>query len=160
MRITFEEASRVLAYNSETGELRWLVGGSGKRAGDIAGTPHNKGYWAIEVAGFGYLAHRLAWLLVHGVWPAGQIDHINGDRRDNRLANLREVTNAQNAQNKRKARSDNVSGLMGVRRMGGKWQARIMTNGKSTCIGVFETAEAASLAYINTKRATHEMGTI
>lgn len=158
--ITFEEASAILRYEPETGLLFWKVGGSGRRAGDIAGFRHNRGYWSLESGGKGYLAHRIAWLLIHGVWPEKEIDHINGVRDDNRLINLREVTGAQNCQNKRKPRRDNTTGLLGVRPMGRKWQARIMTNGKAAYLGTYETPQLAAEAYLQAKRIQHETGTI
>jgi hypothetical protein len=98
--------------------------------------------------------------MTHGDWPSGQIDHINGDRTDNRLCNLRAVSNAQNAQNKRGARSDNKAGVIGVRAVGNSWQARITTGGKTSYLGCYSSPEQASAAYLGAKRAMHEMGTL
>lgn len=158
--LTLEEVRELLSYDPMTGDLRWLIGGNGRRVGKVAGSRHNRGYRSIEIAGNGYLAHRVAWLLVHGSWPEDLIDHINGNRADNRLCNLREVSNSLNCQNQRKARRDNTTGLLGVRRLGAKWQARIMTDGKSTHLGTFPTPELAADAYVKAKRIHHTTGTI
>jgi len=60
-----------------------------------------------------YAAHRVAWFLHHGAWPMGEIDHINGNAQDNRIANLRDVTHKENTRNM-KRRSDNTSGITGI----------------------------------------------
>lgn len=148
-----------LSYCAQTGQFRWLTGRRGL-PGTTAGCRMNRGYWAISIDGKSYLAHRLAWLITYGIWPEGQIDHINGDRADNRLCNLRAVSNAENAQNKRRARSDNDSGLLGVRQLGSRWQARIMKAGKAIHLGAYETKEAAHAAYLAAKRQLHEACTI
>ena len=92
-------------------------------------------------------AHRLAWFYVYGSWPNDQIDHINRNKTDNRIANLREVTNKQNQQNASK-RSDNTSGHPGVSwyKRDSKWQARIKHNQKDTHLGYFENLEEAIAA--------------
>ena len=151
----------VLSYDRSNGALTWVIDAAPNApAGSVAGCRMNKGYWAVSLLGRSYLAHRLAWLHVHGDWPKHQIDHINGDRGDNRLCNLRETTNATNAQNKRFARSDNKCGLLGVRQLREKWQARIMKDGKATHLGSFDTKEAAHAAYVAAKRQLHEACTI
>jgi hypothetical protein len=104
-----------------------------------------------------YRAHRLAWLYVHDVWPDDQIDHINGCRDDNRIANLREVTNAQNMQNLHRPHSRNTSGYLGVHfvRERNRWGAQIRDNGRKRNLGHFATAEEASAAYLAAKRELH-----
>lgn len=102
-------------------------------------------------------ASRLAWLYVHGEWPNGQIDHINGDHTDNRIANLRVLSNAENCRNKSRARKTNSSGLLGVShdKRVGKYRARIMVDGRMTSLGYYDTPEAAHAAYLEAKRTMH-----
>jgi hypothetical protein len=100
-------------------------------------------------------AHRLAWFYVHGRWPNPGIDHINGQKGDNRICNLREANSSQNAQNQT-LRKDNVCGHPGVQAMGGKWRARIRLNGISHELGYYEDIEDAAFAYSEAKLALHK----
>jgi len=94
-----------------------------------------------------YQAHRVIWAMFHGEWPMNQIDHINGDRSDNRILNLREADFFQNSQNA-KIRRDNTSGYPGVTfsKDRNQWTARICINGKKIYLGYFLTAELATEA--------------
>jgi hypothetical protein len=153
----------LLHYDPETGIFtRKVITTNRVKVGDVAGSPNQKGYINIMVCGRLHPAHRLAWFYVHGVWPKGQIDHINGIRDDNRIANLREATNSQNKQNMRTARADNESGLLGVRwhKRDRRWHARIMVDGAPKHIGSFGTSEEAQAAYMAAKRRLHEFGEI
>jgi hypothetical protein len=142
----------VLNYDPRTGVFRWAERPSPRvRVGDVAGTVNGHGYLNIGFDGRTYKAHRLAWLYVHGEWPVGQIDHRNGDRTDNRLANLRVVTNAENLRSARRARSDSATGLVGVSRAGGRYRARMMVNGQSRSLGTYDTPEQAHAAYLAAK---------
>lgn len=91
-----------IAYDADTGAFTW-TGNAPKRSpvrpGELAGWVAFNGYRYIGIGGVQFLAHRLAWLYVHGVWPTEQIDHIDGDRLNNRVANLREAANRQNSNN-------------------------------------------------------------
>jgi hypothetical protein len=149
--LTAETLRDLVSYDSATGEFRWRIRRSQSvRAGDRVGYPvaSTGGYWMTEICGKAYLLHRLAWLYISGNWPKDQIDHINGVRTDNRLANLREATHAGNCRNS-KTRSDNRSGFRGVswHPRTRKWQARICSNGGDIYLGIFDTPEAASAAY-------------
>lgn len=160
-RALWDRVCDLLTYEPALGFLFWRRDvGSSAKAGEVAGWLHNRGYWAVSIDGRNYLAHRVAWLITTGGWPHSQIDHINGNRLDNRRSNLREVTNAENAQNKRRARSDNKSGVIGVRQLRQKWQARIMVAGKAKCLGTYATKDQAAAAYIDCKRQLHQKGTI
>jgi len=111
--MTYEEADALFIYDPETGLLTYRVSRSRARAGAEAGSMSGTRYRQVEVENCGYLVHRVAWLLSTGAWPVHGLDHINGDRLDNRLTNLRDVpqrTNARNAANNRR----NKSGVSGV----------------------------------------------
>lgn len=94
------------------------------------------------------MAHRVAWMMTHGAWPECHIDHIDGNRSNNRISNLRQADPVQSAHN-RKGRSDSGSGIIGVKKIrdGAKWEAKIETNGVKTYLGRFDTANEASAAY-------------
>lgn len=112
--------------------------------GSIAGVKHVKGYLTISYKGKGYLAHRLAWLLYYGEWPEKQIDHINHDKKDNRIKNLRCVSNFDNHRNMPRQKN-NKSGVTGVfwyeRYM--KWTAYIKVSGHRKHLGYFELFDDA-----------------
>jgi hypothetical protein len=161
-RLTPDRLRELLAYNPSTGAFTWRTRRNQHvAAGDSAGRLHANGYIYISVDGREYLAHRLAWLHATGQWPREQIDHIDGDRASNVLANLREVSNAVNQQNQRRARRDNKSsGLLGVKRNRKRWKASIQIDGKQRVIGTFDTPEQAHAAYIEEKRRVHPGGTL
>lgn len=155
--MTFERARAVFAYDPETGVITWAK--AGKKAGTIAGHANKTiGYRTLWADGRAYLAHRVAWLLTHGEWPAGEIDHRNGNRSDNRLSNLRCVTKQVNCQNLRRAPSHNTSGYLGVTfcKCTGRWRAQIVINKKHIAIGRYDSPEMAYAAYVAAKRHMHE----
>lgn len=146
--LTAEYLRSVLHYEPETGIFTRKVSTSNSvKVGDAAGSQSGRGYLNITVGSRLYRAHRLAWLYVYGNWPEDQLDHINRDRADNRIENLREVTNKQNHQNSGKRR-DNTSGHPGVcwHKQRSKWVARIMHNQKQIHLGLFTDIEEAIAA--------------
>jgi len=119
-------------YDPATGSFHWRVTSSNRApAGSKAGAKGANGYIYIRFDGKMVLAHRLAWFHIHGVWPKDLIDHINGNRADNRLQNLREASLSQNAANG-KVRSTNSSGIAGVSWDKSKngWVASITVDGR------------------------------
>lgn len=119
-----------------------------------------KGHVQIRVDGRLYLAHRLAWLYVYGFIPNGDIDHINGNRSDNALSNIRIGTHAQNMQNRRTPSHGSKTGFLGVSPTGRRYQARIGNGPYELYLGSFDTAEEAHAAYLKAKRELHEFCTI
>lgn len=156
-----EEMKLWLGYDAETGVLTWLQSSAARiHAGDVAGHRNVLGYRTLNFKGRRYQAHHVAWAFHHGRWPAGILDHINGERDDNRVSNLREVTASENAQNKRRARSDNSTGVLGVTRNYKRFRAQIGVGGKLVNLGSFATVEEASAAYLAAKRELHSGNTL
>lgn len=147
--------SEVLEYCKENGVLRWKEKRGRVNIGDIAGCVKNDGYRWLRVGQKTYSAHRIAWFLSFGDWPKNEIDHINGDKDDNRISNLRDVDKSTNMQNCRKPNTINSLGILGVSRRGSRFRATIRHGGKSIHIGYFNTADAAHHAYIKSKRNLH-----
>lgn len=158
---TAERVRELLDYEPKTGLLRWRVRKSSRSPiGSIAGSLSDQGYILIRVDWRACRAHRLAWLYTHGVWPTGDIDHINGVRNDNRLTNLRDVPHRINQQNTRMSKRTAKSGFAGAYPHQGKFKSSIQIDGKGLHLGVFDTAEQASLAYFEAKRRLHEGCTV
>jgi len=156
--MTAQQLREILHYSPETGVFtRKVPTGMNTHAGEVAGGMHVNGYWNIRVCGHRYPAHVLAWLYVHGTYPADCIDHINGNRSDNRIANLRAATKAENAQNY-KTRKDNTSGATGViwHKRTGKWTAALSINKKNTHLGLFDSFEEAKAVRDAAKRNFHK----
>jgi hypothetical protein len=149
-------AKQVLHYSPDTGEFTWLKSQGRQKAGTVAGTTRGI-YKYIRVNNSVRLAHRAAFAWVYGYWPPQHVDHINGDKRDNRIVNLRAATNKQNSANSPR-RKDNTSGFKGVRRArtAGKWWAQIYADGRLRYIGTYDTPEEAHGAYL--KAAEIEFG--
>jgi len=147
MELTQERLKEVLSYSPDSGVFVWIKNRFGVIVGRVAGNVSgNRGYRRIKIDGRLYLAHRLAWLYMHGEWPKDEIDHINISRDDNRICNLREATRLQNSRNK-KLRSDNSTGMKGVYWHGQskKWQASAGLDGKLIYLGLFDDYELADL---------------
>lgn len=159
--LTAAQARALFSYNPQTGKLvllnrprelfpsdkewkRWNSRSSGTEAGAVK---RSSGYRMVCVFGREYRAHRIIWLMQTGEWPESDIDHINGVRHDNRLANLRAVSHATNLRNQSR-NSRNTSGFAGVSWHKGaeKWSAQIKVNGKKVHLGLFATAECAAQA--------------
>ena len=157
--ITQKRLQELLDYNESSGEFFWkrTMGGKAK-SGDRAGMKLPKGYIFLKVDQVNYLAHRLVWLYFYGVMPVKLIDNINGRRDDNRISNLREADHSLNGQNMRSARSDNKSGLLGVRLAGNRFYAVIRPHkgAKQISLGGFGSAVEAHAAYLKAKRRFHQ----
>ena len=152
-QLTQTELMRLVTYDAKTGHFTRTVG---KRAGNLVGTITSNGYTHIFLAGKSYNAHRLAWLYVYGVWPKDQIDHLNHDRSDNRISNLRAVTCAINHQNRRRI-TKSKSGVLGVtwHARDTRWQAHIEINAKARHLGSFVCLGMAIRARLNAEKIHH-----
>lgn len=150
-----------LDYDPDTGGLtwrhheampkKWNTRWAGKKAFTSVGS---HGYHQGFVDYKHHLAHRIAFAVYYGQWPSDMIDHINGKRADNRIANLREATAADNQHNRSKSKN-NTSGFKGVTRIGSGWMAQIKINGKKHYLGTFTTPEGASVAYAAAANRMH-----
>lgn len=139
-----------LRYDLETGDFHWRRTRCGpRRNSTVAGCLNSQtGYINIALDLKRYQAHRLVWLYNYGVFPEGDLDHINRNRADNRLSNLREATRTQNLRNS-SIRSNNTSGYKGVTWVSekGKWRAQIFNSYKIHHLGYFDDIEKAAQAY-------------
>ena len=171
INITFNYLNQFLSCDAGNGKLFWISrdreffgldrifkSWNTRFAGrEVARRKDTKGYWQVVIAGRPLQAHRVVWMMVnqqdipHGL----QIDHINGLKDDNSPSNLRLATVSQNNRNA-EVRSDSVSGFKGVSRDLNKWRARIQIDGKTKCLGRYDTIEEASEAY--TREADREYG--
>lgn len=155
--LTQELLKKILHYNRVSGLFTWKKRGRGRTFGKAVGCIISKGYVHIWISGQSYKAHRLAWLYIHGKFPENDIDHINGIRDDNSLANLRACTRAENCRNQRKG-INNTSGFKGVYlcKRSNKWFAQIRCRGKAIYLGIFDDKKEAALAY--NKKALNVFG--
>lgn len=148
--LTQDYLKELLSYYPEYGMFTWNVARSNRiKVGDIAGCyEKGVGYIIIRIDCVNHRAHRLAWLYIYGYMPDKFVDHIDLDKSNNKLRNLRLVDSVQNNMNM-PTRSDNTSGYRGVHwnKQCNKWQAIIQKNGVIKHLGLFSSAEDAALAY-------------
>jgi len=135
-----------LDYDILSGNLIWKKRKYRAPAGSIAGAKDGKGYLVIKLNQRCYRAHRLVWFWVKGTWPTLWLDHINGNKTDNRIENLREATIKQNGWNRTKSKQ-NTSGYKGVTKDKKKWAAQTIRSGKHIVFGYFNTPEEAYECY-------------
>lgn len=141
-----------LSYNPMRGELRWKKSPGPKApVGGIAGTRTTDGYLSFRLKRMHFKCSIVAWALYHNRWPSGLIDHKDGDTANNRIENLREVTNGQNVYNQLPRSTSGYKGVY-VRPENGTYRASIHLDGKNKSLGTFTTAEAANAARIKAEK--------
>lgn len=164
--LTAARLRELYSYDPDTGVFKRLRPVGGARPSHPSGVGAvSEGYLKIRVDGRYYPAHRLAWLYQYGEWPKHHIDHINGIRDDNRIANLRDVSVLTNAENLHAARVDSITGFLGVSRSRtGKFTAVIRTHlaGRQVqlYLGAYDDPETAHGVYLDAKRKLHSGCTI
>ena len=145
-----------LHYDPKTGVFTWKVNTTrNDQIGKVAGNVNARGYRSIWINGLQFLSHRLAWAMSYGEWPTLDIDHINQNKSDNRICNLRHASRSENMFNRGKNKN-NTSGIKGVTfcKCTGMWRAQLTINFKRVNIGRFKTKEEAAEAY-NQKAKEH-----
>lgn len=139
-----------MAYDPEAGVFLWRKSRKGSaQAGCVVGYLHESGYWKVNIGKEPYMCHLLAWFVTYGEWCPGQIDHINRDKTDNRIENLRKATLSQNSANK--PTRGNKYGVPGVYRSAktrdGHYCSHIRVQGEAIYLGTFPSLEEAAAAY-------------
>lgn len=170
MTLTVDDLRAELFYDPITGIFLSRVNGHKRKLGQKVGSISKSGYHQIGIKNRSYPAHRLAWVYVYGVWPPHDVDHINRNRADNRIENLRLATRAENLRNApvNRRSSSGVRGVHATRKGKKPWQANIMVNGKRYFLGLFNDLESAAKAYadacakfhvqkINIQTTTHDV---
>lgn len=151
MMITQSELKELITYDPETGIIKWINSGKGRRLKptNISDCNYRKdGYLTITIGKKAYLGHRIAWLYMTGKWPKYFIDHINGDPSDNSFLNLRDLSHQKNHFNRApKGYSYN--------KQRGNYQARITVDGKNIHLGNYQTKDEAHAAYLIAKPKYH-----
>ena len=156
--LTAQRARDLLAYDDASGALVSRTSRSKAKAGCEAGHVNPNGYRYLKVDGRSYSAHRLVWLLVHGSFPDADIDHIDGDRLNNRISNLRLCVGViVNSHNQNRAQRGSRSGVLGVSwySRDSTWHAAIRVNGKLHGLGYFKTIAEAEAVYRAARSAMH-----
>ena len=143
--LTLKRLYEILKYDSEKGIFTWIK--NNKQAGSV----DNKGYERISIDKVRYKSHRLAWLYYHGVFPSKQIDHIDGNKLNNAISNLRDVSQKINMYNKQVAHKSNINNTLGVSSSGSKFTARLRVEGKLLHLGTYNTKEEAQMVYMQKK---------
>ncbi len=160
--LTAQRLRELLDYDPETGALVWRVRSGRSVVGTETKCLDASGRIQVRFGGRTYRASRLAWLHYYGCWPEHEIDHINGIKTDNRIANLRDVPRQINQQNIRSVPKHGKNRLLGASYLpkDRKWQSCISVNNKRISLGRFDTEEEAHAAYIAAKRRLHPGCTI
>jgi hypothetical protein len=144
---TAAEAKEVWDYDPETGDFRYVLHPHRTMIGQLAGTTTVYGYRALCYQHKKYLAHRVAWLIMTGAYPPGEIDHVDCNRQNNAWVNLREAMRSQQLCNAR-TRKDNILGVKGVCPSGyGGYAAYICFKGKRKNLGSFASLQEAKAVY-------------
>ncbi|HDL6945010.1 TPA: HNH endonuclease [Yersinia enterocolitica] len=153
MQISHQFLTEVLCYSQSTGVFTYKIQRGQSSPGDRAGYLHCSGYRHVGFCGKQYKEHRLAWFYIYGVWPRGDLDHINGISDDNRVCNLREVNDSLNSLNKHWGATQNKAQFRGVskhqtERGKPKWRVRVTVGGKRIPIGNFHSLDDAIAARV------------
>lgn len=155
--LDYDHITGIFTYKNPTSEYcaKFILG-------KIVGTDNGNGYLTVGLEGTTYKLHRLAWFHYYGVWPKGETDHIDGNKYNNAISNLRDVSKSGNMQNRKVAHKNNQSGLLGVayHKRDCVYEASIRANGKTLYLGRFHDKYEAHQAYLTAKRKLHKFNTL
>lgn len=152
-----ETLKEFLDYSPETGIFIWKKRSAlATKIGTVAGNLNALGYIRIRFLRHGWMAHRLAWLFVHGEMPLDQIDHIDCDKSNNKIGNLRQASTSENLRNRKKS-PRNTSGFKGVtwHKLNNKWLVACRVNGVKVHLGYYKDPEEASKVYLAFAKKCH-----
>jgi hypothetical protein len=155
--ITQNDLKKILSYDQETGIFSWKNPRKKTNIGKIAGCKHHSGYIVISIKNKQYQAHRLAWIYIYGDIIKPEIDHINLNKSDNRIINLREANRSENQLNKVASKHSKTQ-IKGVswHKTNLKWRVQCSINKKQTDIGYFDDLEFAELVAIEARNKYHK----
>lgn len=150
--LTAVRLRELLHYDPESGVFTWRVARGPIKAGNVAGALQRIGYRVIRLDLELHYAHRLAWLYITDGWPAAEVDHIDGDKGNNRWSNLRDVAHKANCANQHVAQGS--AGLLGAawNKRSKNWRAIVTRDDKQIHIGTFPTPGAAHVAYLQARQ--------
>ena len=154
--LSHERLKELVIYRAEDGSFVWNKGRPGAGGGKPCGSLKPSGYVLIRLDGKFFRAHRLAWFYIHGEWPADEIDHINGNRSDNRICNLRVASRSRNSCNK-PMRKDNQTGAKSVLyfKDWGAYYVRFNLNKTTYNFGPFTSFDEAKVVAIEKRKEAH-----
>lgn len=153
--LTADRLRELYVYEPGNGLLRRRTSTGGRSAGSVAGNGQPGRCIQIYVDGRNYKAHRIIWLMVTGVWPTYEVDHMDGDPSNNRWNNLRDTPHRINQQNRRQCPSHSKLKVIGVTPNRDRFGAQIKVDGKRVWLGTFDTIEQAHAVYLEAKRRLH-----
>jgi hypothetical protein len=157
IHLSSDELRLFFMYDPDTGNLYRRLAACNNpklKEGSLVGSIHKQsGYLKVNIEGLSYMAHRVIWKLFYGVDAnlSLDIDHINGNKLDNRIANLRILCNARNQANNKYPRSNNKLGVRGVYKKGDIFIAQIGFSGDKYSLGYYKTVEEAEKAYLEAR---------
>jgi len=154
--VDIDRLRELLGYNPKTGAFTWKQRRGSAAKGSVAGHQDESGYIQIRIDGRLCLGHRLAWAMQHGEWPQRYIDHINGNKHDNRMSNLRLCSQSQNGANSGPLKNSR-SGVRGVywHKQEGKWHVQLCKNYKKKSYGLYDSLEVAEKVALRAASELH-----
>lgn len=155
--LSLKDFKEHLEYDRKNGVFYRKKSNNQNKVGDIVGNKRKNGYVIAKIKGHNILVHRLVWLFEHGEWPNELLDHIDGDKSNNKINNLRPATYTQNKLNSKTSKNNKI-GLKGVQlhQKSGKYRARIFHNKRHVSLGLYNTPEEAHAAYVAKAKELHQ----
>jgi hypothetical protein len=154
--ITVAQVRDLFSYDTQAGVLLWRKHSRPACVGQPVPVYCDRGYQKTRVNRVWCRVHRLIWMVWYGEDAPAMIDHVDGDRSNNRIENLRATDAFLNQQNRREAERGSKVALLGVSvTRTGKYRAKIRHHSREVYLGMFDTADAAHKAYLKAKKDLH-----